>query len=112
MAVFNPVRFSGPSFLTGSAAILFTVGVGKVNALKQIVFNNTSANTASVTVHLVPPAGTATTSNMIITALSVSPNSQLIWTADIPMTAGETLQALANTSGVITATTSGIEVVL
>lgn len=112
MAVFNPVRFSGPSFLTTSASTQFTVGTGKVNVLKQIVLNNTSATAASVTVYLVASGGTASSANAIVTNLVISANSQIIWSADLPMTAGETLQALASTGTVITATTTGIEVTL
>ena len=110
MAVFTPTRFSGPALLTTSVATQFTVGSGKKNVLKQIILNNTSVSPVSVTVHVVPSAGTAGASNAIVSSLVIGPTSQIIWSADIPMNAGETLQAVASTASVMTMTTTGIEI--
>lgn len=111
MSVFTPARFSGPSYLTTSVATQFTVPASTQRVLKQILFNNTSASAATVTVHVVSSGGSAASANAVISTLQVSPNSNLIWSADIPMATGETLQAVASANSAITMTTSGIEIV-
>ena len=110
MAVFTPKRLSGPAYLTTSATPVYTVGAGLTGVVKQIVFNNTSAGAATVTAHIVPNAGSATTSNQVISQLSISAYSQIIWSADIPLSAGESVQLLSNTTSAISATVTGIEI--
>lgn len=111
MAVFTAKRLAGPAFLGTSASPVYTVAVGKTAVVKQIVLNNTGATAVAVTVHLVPNGGSATTSNQIITSLSVAGNSQVIWSADLPLDAGDSLQPFAGASNAVTSTISGIEIV-
>ena len=111
MAVFTATRFSGPAFLGTSVATVLTVPSGRTNVLKQLVFNNTTASAVTVTVHVVPNGGSVLASNAIITTLSIGPSSQIIWSADIPMSAGETLRAAASASNAVTLTATGIDVV-
>lgn len=111
MSVFTPARFSGPAYLTTTVSTQFTVPVSTQRVVKQILFNNTSGTAQSVTVHVVTGGGGAASANAIITSLQIGPNSNIIWAADVPMSAGETLQALATANSAITMTTSGIEIV-
>lgn len=110
MAVFTPKRLSGPALLTSSTVPVYTVPVGKTAVIKQIILNNTSGAAASVTAHVVPNGGSVTTSNQIISSLSISSASQIIWSADIPLAAGDAIVLAAGTDNVITAITSGIEI--
>lgn len=111
MAVFTPRRFSGPAFASTSATSVYTVPAGRTAAFKQVVFNNTGAASATVTMHLVPNGASATTSNQVISALTIAGNSQIIWSADLPMVAGDGISVLASIANAITVTTSGIEIV-
>lgn len=111
MAVFTAKRLAGTAFLGNTASAVYTVPAGRTGVVKQIIFNNTSANAVSVSAHVVPNAGSASTGNQIITTLSIAPASQIIWAADIPMAAGESLQLLAATASVVTQTVTGIEIV-
>lgn len=110
MAIFTAKRLSGPAFLTTSAVAVYTAPAGKTGVVKQIILNNTSAAAATVTAHVVPNAGTASASNQIITSLSISANSQIIWAADIPLAAGDSIQLLSNAGSAITGTVTGIEI--
>lgn len=110
MAVFTPKRLAGPAFLTTSAAVVYTVPAATTGVVKQIIFNNTGSSGTSVTAHVVPNAGSASTGNQIITLLPIGANSQLIWSADIPLAPGETVQLLAANASTVTATVTGIEI--
>ena len=111
MATFTAVRPLGPIQLTTTPAdSSYTVGSGKSFVSKQIIFNNTSTSSVTVQAYVVPVSGSAIASTAIITDLSLGPKSQVIWSADIPMAAGEKLQLSAGTGSVVTATVSGIEI--
>lgn len=110
MAIFTPKRLSGPAFLTTSVTAAYTVGAGKTGVLKQIVLNNTGSASNTVTVNVVPNGASPTTSNQVISLLNISGYSQIIWTADIPLDAGDSIQVSAAISNTVTATISGIEI--
>lgn len=110
MAVFSAKRLAGTAFLTTSAAAVYTTPAGRTGVIKQIILNNTSAGVATVSAHVVPSAGTASASNQIITNLSIAAGSQIIWAADIPLAAGESLQLLSSAATAVTSTVTGIEI--
>lgn len=110
MAVFTAKRLHGPSFVPNTITSVYAAPAGKTAVLKQIVFNNTSASNVSLTANLVPNSGSASTSNQIITSLTISGYSQIIWTADIPLSAGDAIHLTASASNAVTATASGIEI--
>ena len=110
MAIFTPKRLSGPALLTTSAAPAYTVPAGITGVLKQVVFNNITAASATVTMHVVPNGATVVTSNQVVSQLSLAGYSQLIWTADIPLNPGDAIHLLASVTNTITATSSGIEI--
>ena len=109
MATYTPKRLAGPAQLSTSATAVYTAPSTAI--IKQIIINNTSASAVAVTAHVLPVSATASASNAIISSLTVAPNSQLIWAADIPITTGEKLSMLAATGSVITYVVSGIEIV-
>jgi hypothetical protein len=46
-----------------------------------------------------------------VSLLSIAGYSQIIWTADLPLAAGDSIQLSSGISGNVTATVSGIEIV-
>ena len=111
MATFTAVLILGPVQLTTTATnTSYTVGSGKTVVAKQIIFNNTSTSAVTLQAYVVPVSGSASTATAIITDLSIGPKSQVIWSADIPMVAGEKLQLSAGTGAVVTTVVSGIEI--
>lgn len=111
MAVFTPKRLSGPALLTTSVTPAYTVPAGRTAVSKQIIFNNTGGAGTTVTVNIVPNAGSPATSNQVVSQLNIAGYSQIIWSADIPLEAGASVQLSAALSNVVTATVSGIEIV-
>lgn len=110
MATYTPKRLTGPAQAAASATDVYTVGAGKTAVVKQIVLNNTSASAVAVTANILPVSASASASNAIISGLTIAPNSQIIWSADIPLTAGEKVSLSAGTANVITYVVSGIEI--
>ncbi|CAB4128639.1 hypothetical protein UFOVP225_50 [uncultured Caudovirales phage] len=111
MATYTPVRLAGPAQLSTSATAIYTAPASTTTVIKQIIINNTSASAVAVSAYVLPVSATASAANAIISSLTVAPNSQLIWAADIPITAGEKLSMLAATGSVMTYVVSGIEIV-
>lgn len=109
MAVFTPKRLSGPSYLTTSAVSRYTTPAGRTAVIKQVILNNNSGANSTVTLHVLTPSATAAASNAIAN-LTIAPNSQVIFSADIPLDATESLAALASTSSAVTITVTGIEI--
>lgn len=110
MATYLAKRFSGPQYLSTTVANQYQVASGKTAVVKEFIFNNTSGSAATVSVHVVPNGGVVAASNQIITTLQISGASQIVWSADIPLEAGEAIAALSGTASAITMTVSGIEV--
>jgi hypothetical protein len=110
VAIFTPKRLSGPALLTTSTASAYVVPAGRTGVVKQIILNNTSTTANTVTVHLVPNGGTAATANEIVSDLNIAGYSQIIWAADLPLSAGDSIQLSSSLSNTITATISGIEI--
>ena len=111
MAVFTARRLAGPVFLSTSAASLYTVAAGRTGVVKQIILNNTGSAALTVTANLVPNGASVATSNQIISQLSIAGFSQIIWSADLPLSPGDSVHLVANGANAVTATISGIEIV-
>lgn len=111
MPTYTPKRLSGPTSLTTSPVSSYTVGAGKTAVLKQILFNNTSTSNVIVQAYVVPVGGSAAGPTAIVSDLSIGPKSQVIWSADIPLDAGEQIYLSAGTGAVVTCISSGIEIV-
>lgn len=70
----TPKRIISGSILTGSAATYYTTPTGAKCVIKKLVFINTTAGSVSITVYLVPLAGTAGSSNTLTIARSLAAN--------------------------------------
>jgi hypothetical protein len=89
------------ALLTGSAAAYYTAGANLKRAIiKAVSFTNIDTVPQTVTVHLVPSAGTATTTNMLISARSLNAGEtwQCTELENKVLAGGGTLQALASTA--------------
>ncbi len=111
MATYTPTRLVGLGAQLGtSATAVYTTPSNTATVIKQIVFNNTSSSAVAVTAYILPVGASASATNAIISGLSIAPNSQIIWSADIPIATGEKLSLLAATGGAISYLVSGIEI--
>lgn len=86
-----------------SAASFYTVPALTTSTVANVSFTNTSASAVQITVYNVPIAGTAQTSNQVVSAFTLSAGQtyvppQLI---GLNLAAGSTLQALATTGAVV-----------
>lgn len=100
---------TNPTQLGTSAASVYTVGSGITAVVKQILATNATASPSTVSVHLVPTSGTATTSNLIFAAIPVPANSTLAIDLAQVMNAGDQLFAFAGNATTVNLTVSGYE---
>lgn len=110
MATYTPLRLAGPAQVASSATSVYTVGSGKTAVVKQLVLNNTSSSAITISAYLVPVSGSATAATSFIYQLSVAPSSNIIWSGDLPLTAGEQIYLAASSGTSVTYVLSGIEI--
>lgn len=111
MASYSLARLAALTQLTTSAATVYTVTAPKTKGvIKQILVSNTSASTATVTLHIVPALGAASAANKIIPEVSLAANSVITFDVTQVMEVGETLRALASAATSVNLIVSGYEV--
>lgn len=110
MATFTAKRLSGPVALSTSEVSQFTVASGRSVVVKQFVFTNHTAASATVTANLVPAAGSASAGNRIIGGLVIGANSTIIVAVDLPMAVSESIVAVASAASTINLTITGVEI--
>lgn len=97
------LKLFDPTPLTIGVAVLYTVPLSATGAVLgngRIRFTNTDTVQHAVTAYGVPSGGTAATANAFLSAVVVAGNSYL--DSALPeLTAGGSVQALADTSGVV-----------
>lgn len=112
MAV-NRKRLMTPGLLTDSTATKYTVGANKVCKDIELHFTNTdTANSIGVTVFLVESGGTAGASNTFLSEdwFILAPNESRSWGTDQVLSAGDSIQAKADTTSKIAMFASGSEI--
>lgn len=109
MAAYTLKRMTAPTQLGTSASTVYTVGTGVTAVVKQILVVNVSASATTVTIHAVPSAGSAGTTNRIFSALPIAPNATLTLDLSQVLTAGDTIQALAGATSAVNVMISGYE---
>lgn len=98
-------RLSGPALLTNAAVTLYTVPASTVTMVQHIHVSNPTASAVGLTISLgADAAGTRIYDNFQIAAGGV-----LDVFVKYVMTAGQTIQALASTTNVLTQTIDGVE---
>jgi len=100
---------TNPTQLGTSASSVYTVGAGITAVVKQLLATNTTATASTISVNLVPSAGTTSTSNLIFASVPVPANSTLVIDLAQVMNAGDQLFALAGNATTVNLTVSGYE---
>ncbi|MEY4345873.1 MAG: hypothetical protein RL032_1705 [Pseudomonadota bacterium] len=106
-----PKRLVDGSQLTTSAATYYTAPSNTLTTISACTLTNTTAGAVTATVYLVPSGGSATTSNVILSARTLAAGESFNVGSAIGQTlaAGGTLQALAGSATSIALVASGYE---
>lgn len=96
--------------ISNAAATTILIATENV-ATTTMIFCNTSASTATLTVYIVPDGNTVDDGNTIIKTLSIIAYDTYVFdTSKILLDLGDSIQAISNTNNVITATITYIGV--
>lgn len=90
--------------LTNAAATYYTVPANTRGIVKKLTFTNTDTSARTVTVYLVPSGGTASASNILISAQSVAAGEcyECFPAQGQTLQTGGTIQALADVGAKVT----------
>lgn len=88
-----PRRIGPAAMPTGAAASVFQAP--ERLAVQRFTFSNTTANTLTVTLNIVPAGGSATVGTQIIPTLSVPANDVLVVLCPVVLERGEQIFALS-----------------
>lgn len=104
-----PKRLVDGAQLTIAAATYFTAPDNSLTTISAMSVTNTTATARSVTVHLVPAAGTAGPGNMVCAARIVAPGETFNVAGAIGQTlpAAGTVQALSDAATALSLVASG-----
>ena len=99
-------RLGGPTQLGTTTTTIATVAASRVEVLKQIIVTNTDTVDRTFSLAI----GTAATAaNRIISQLPIGANDIIVFDTALVLTAGETLQGLADAASVVNVTVIGWE---
>jgi len=99
-------RLGGPTQLGTTTTTIATVAASRVEVLKQIIITNTDTVDRTFSLAI----GTAATAaNRIISQLPIGANDIMVFDTALVLTAGETLQGLADAASVVNVTAIGWE---
>lgn len=111
-------RLSGPTQLTASSAVQYTVPQNTTTIVKQIVVTNTTAAAKTVTVRLKPLGVTESNTHDILSSLTINANETITFNCSLVVTnngstANETnsdqITAFASSATSVNLTVVGIE---
>lgn len=107
----TPKRLIDGSQLTTGAVTYYTTPINTTTTISAMSVTNTTGTARTVTVHLVPSAGSAGASNAVCSARTVAPGETFNVFGAIGQTvpAGGTIQALADAATALTLVASGYE---
>ena len=99
-------RLGGPTQLGTTTTTIATVAASRVEVMKQIIITNTDTVDRTFSLAI----GTAATAaNRIISQLPIGSNDIMVLDTALVLTAGETLQGLADAANVVNVTVIGWE---
>jgi len=99
-------RLGGPTQLGTTTTTIATVAASRVEVMKQIIITNTDTVDRTFSLSI----GTAATAaNRIISQLPIGANDIMVLDTALVLTAGETLQGLADAASVVNVTVIGWE---
>lgn len=106
----TPVKL-GQAAIGITTSTLYTVPAATRTYLKDLDICNTSSTTSqTVTVYLVPSAGTAGAANTLIPGVNIPPNGMFQWSGTQVMDTGDTIQVVSSGT-TITISASGGEAI-
>lgn len=105
----TPAKLGQAAIIT-TIATLYTVPTNTKTYLKQFDIVNTTTGAVTFSVHLVPAAGAAATTNAILYHAPLPAVTTLQWTGVEIMNTGDTIQIIASAVG-CTITASGGEAI-
>lgn len=112
MASYTIKRLTNPTQLGTSASSIYTAsGAGTTIAVKQIMVANVSASSVNFSMHVIPTGGIAGSTNLMVPAVAIAPNSFIVIDLDQILTNGDSLSAFASATASINVMVSGYEVV-
>lgn len=110
MSIYTPKQLCATSQLTTSATTYYTVPASTTAIIKQILLSNATSTDASATVHFVPSAGSASTSNKTFAEVVISANTTQVIDLSSVLPTGSTIRLLSGTASAINVHISGVEV--
>lgn len=111
-------RLAGPSQLTASTAVYYTVPINTTTIVKQIILTNTTGTARTVTVRLKPANATEGTDDDILSGFTVAANETVTFNCSMVLnnngstanaTNSDQLTALCSSANVVNITVFGIE---
>lgn len=111
MAQRLPKQIVAGSQLTAAAATYYTVPANTITTIAAATLTNSTGTARTVTMYLVPPAGTAGPTNIVLSARTISAGESYNVASLIAQTipAGATIQALADAATAVTFVASAYE---
>jgi len=107
---YNERSFVAGSALTVSAVTYYTAPSTVVKSIiKEIVLCNTSTNPETVTMYIIPTAGSPGVANTELFAVTLQPNETKIFGRTRVMNVGDFIQAKASTGALVALNISGVE---
>jgi len=104
---YTPTRLIHGSALTNALATYFTAGTAYGAILNELMIVNTDTVARTVTVHVVPLGGTAAIANIILSADTLQPGEQRVYSLFTIIPLGSFIQAKADTGAVVAISASG-----
>ena len=99
MAVIKPTKLGQAAVGTGAGTLVYTAATGITTIVKCFDVCNTTASVITVSIHLVVSAGSASTANALVYAVSVPGSGTFQWTGTQVLDAGGFIQAIAASAG-------------
>lgn len=109
----TPKKLITPAQLTASAATYYTVPANTKARITKLTFTNSDTTARTMTLYLVPSGGSAGVTNILTKAFPIGPGAtyEAFEAEGHVLSTGDTIQALADVTSMVTVQGSGIEVV-
>jgi len=89
---------------------IYTINSTNGGILKEIILTNTAAASASISLNIVPSAGTLGVANAILSSMLLQPHETKVISLSVILANGDTFQVSSDTNNVIGVTLSGVTV--
>lgn len=107
---YTPKKLIAGSALTNALATYYTAATAYGAILKELMLVNTDTVARTVTVHIIPTAGTAGVPSTILSGETLQPGEQRVYSLSSVIPNGSFIQALASTGAVVALSASGVEI--